>query len=266
MPKKNVNVLKRSQYPIEINTARRLNKTRKTAKESVFASTKATALSVNGSQVIFFPSFSQYDALLKMNKRMNRRKIRSSLHSPGKRALIAASSLIVGFAIPPLTAAASGSLFRDSLTIRIGKMFPEPIKRLNDFDSTKWYVHGDPPIGVKLADVADDADEIDLDLSLEKYSLAKDLLTKVLKSFVNDCDNLTIPQILNEGAIDRLVLASGGVARDFLAVFRRAVDVVRQRSEGHRRPKIGSEDVIVAAGEHETSKREELKRDMLEDQ
>jgi len=63
-------------------------------------------------------------------------------------------------------------------------MFPEPIKRLNDFDSTKWYVHGDPPIGVKLAD---DADEIDLDLSLEKYSLAKDLLTKVLKSFVNDC-------------------------------------------------------------------------------
>ena len=142
-------------------------------------------------------------------------------------------------------------------------MFPEPIKRLNDFDSTKWYVHGDPPIGVKLAD---DADEIDLDLSLEKYSLAKDLLTKVLKSFVNDCDNLTIPQILNEGAIDRLVLASGGVARDFLAVFRRAVDVVRQRSEGHRRPKIGSEDVIVAAGEHETSKREELKRDMLEDQ
>jgi hypothetical protein len=128
---------------------------------------------------------------------------------------------------------------------------------------TKWYVHGDPPIGVKLAD---DADEIDLDLTLEKYSLAKDFLTKVLKSFVNDCDNLSIPQILNEGAIDRLVLASGGVARDFLAIFRRAVDVARERGEGHRGPKIGSEDVNVAAGEHETSKREELKRDTLDDQ
>ena len=114
-------------------------------------------------------------------------------------------------------------------------MFPEPIKRLNDFDSTKWYVHGDPPIGVKLPD---DADEIDLDLTLEKYSLAKDLLTKVLKSFVNDCDNLTIPQILNEGAIDGLVLASGGLARDFLAIFRRAVDVARERGEGHRVPKM----------------------------
>ena len=170
-----------------------------------------------------------------MNKKMNRRKIRSPLHSLGKPALIAASSLIVGFAIPALTAAASGSLFRDTLISRLGKMFPEPIKRLNDFDSTKWYVHGDPPIGVKLPD---DADEIDLDFSLEKYSLAKDLLTKVLKSFVNDCDNLTIPQILNEGAIDGLVLASGGLARDFLAIFRRAVDVARERGEGHRVPKM----------------------------
>ena len=177
-----------------------------------------------------------------MNKRMNGRKLRSPLHSLGKLALIAASSLIVGFAIPAPTAAASASLFRDTLIIRLGKMFPEPIKRLNDFDSTKWYVHGDPPIGVKLADVADDADEIDLDLSLEKYSLAKDLLTKVLKSFVNDCDSLTIPQILNEGAIDRLVLASGGLVRDFLAIFRRTVDVARERGEGHRGLKIGSED------------------------
>ena len=177
-----------------------------------------------------------------MNKRMNRRKLRSPLHSLGKLALIAASSLIVGFAIPALTAAASESLFRDTLTIRLGKMFPEPIKRLNDFDSTKWYVHGDPPIGVKLADDADDADEIDFDLSLEKYSLAKDLLTKVLKIFVNDRDNLSIPKILNEGAIDRLVLASGELARDFLAIFRRAVDVAGERGEGHRGPKIGSED------------------------
>lgn len=35
---------------------------------------------------------------------------------------------------------------------------------------TRWYIHGDPPVGMKIAD---DADEIDLDLTLEKYSLAK---------------------------------------------------------------------------------------------
>jgi hypothetical protein len=128
---------------------------------------------------------------------------------------------------------------------------------------TKWYVHGDPPIGVKLAD---DADEIDLDLTLEKYSLTKEFLTKVLKSFVVECDGLSMTQILNDTTIDRLVLASGGVARDFLAIFRKAVDVAKERGENHRGPKIGSEDVNVAAGEHEPSKREELRRDALDDQ
>ncbi len=128
---------------------------------------------------------------------------------------------------------------------------------------TAWYLHGDPPVGVKLGD---DADEIDLDLTLEKYSLAKEFLTKVLRSFVNDCVGLTTSQILNEGAVDRLVLASGGVVRDFLAIFRKAVDVARERGEDHRGPKIGSEDVNLAAGEHESSKREELKRDAVDDQ
>jgi hypothetical protein len=41
---------------------------------------------------------------------------------------------------------------------------------------TTWYVHGNPPVGVKLGD---DADEIDLDLTLEKYALAKRFLLRV---------------------------------------------------------------------------------------
>jgi hypothetical protein len=128
---------------------------------------------------------------------------------------------------------------------------------------TNWYVHGDPPMGVKLGD---DADEIDLDLTLEKYSLAKAFLIRVLRGFVAECGTITVPEILNDGAIDRLVLASGGVTRDFLAIFRKAVDVARERGQNHRGMKIGSEDVNVAAGLHETSKREELKRDTLDDQ
>jgi hypothetical protein len=55
---------------------------------------------------------------------------------------------------------------------------------------TNWYVHGDPPIGVKLAD---DADAIDLDLTLEKYSLTQEFLTKVLKSFVSECKGQLVP-------------------------------------------------------------------------
>jgi hypothetical protein len=128
---------------------------------------------------------------------------------------------------------------------------------------SQWYIHGDPPTGVKLGD---DADEIDLDLTLEKYQVAKGFLVKVLRNFVDEASGLTLSDIVNDGAIDRLVLACGGVTRDFLAIFRKAVDVAKERGSDHRGARIGSEDVNVAAGEHETSKREELKRDTLDDQ
>jgi hypothetical protein len=127
---------------------------------------------------------------------------------------------------------------------------------------SRWYVNGDPPMGLKTSD---DADEIDLDLTLEKFDLTKHFLVSVLQGFATEC-GLDLNRVLNEGAIDRLTLASGGVARDFLAIFRKAVDVARQRGEDYRGVRIGSEDVNVAAGEHEPSKREELKRDTLEDQ
>lgn len=127
---------------------------------------------------------------------------------------------------------------------------------------TKWYVHGDPPIGMKIAD---DADEIDLDLTLEKYSLAKVFLTKVLTNFAMTAAVGRLNGFLTDGALDRLVLASGGVARDFLSIFRRSVDVARERGGGHRGDKVGVEDVNVAAGEYDSAKREDFKRDTLDD-
>ena len=128
---------------------------------------------------------------------------------------------------------------------------------------SRWYVNGDPPLGLKTSD---DADEIDLDLTLEKFDLTKRFLLSVLEGFAKECNDLKLQTVVNKGAIDRLTLASGGVARDFLAIFRKAVDVARQRGVNSRGGQIGSEDVNVAAGEHEPSKREELKRDTLEDQ
>lgn len=61
------------------------------------------------------------------------------------------------------------------------------------------------------------------------------------------------------------MLASGGVARDFLSIFRKAVDVARERGRTHRGDRVNAEDVNVAAGEHEPSKRDELRRDTLEE-
>lgn len=127
---------------------------------------------------------------------------------------------------------------------------------------TRWYVHGDPPIGLKIGD---DADEIDLDLTLEKYSITKTFLVKILSNFAKEASIKSIYSFVTEGAIDRLVLASGGVARDFLSIFRRSVDVARERNGGPRGDKVGAEDVNVAAGEYDSIKREEFTRDTLDD-
>jgi hypothetical protein len=129
---------------------------------------------------------------------------------------------------------------------------------------TTWYVPGDPARGVKLTE---DADEIDLDITLEKYSLAKDFLLRILGDFASEYAVAPISRFLTSGAQDRLVLASGGVARDFLSIFRRSIHVAREgiRSGGHRGEIINAEDVNVAAGEHDASKREDFKRDTSED-
>jgi hypothetical protein len=118
---------------------------------------------------------------------------------------------------------------------------------------SRWYVHGDPPRGIKLGD---DAEEIDLDLTLEKYALAKEFLVKVIENLALTV-GLQPQQFLTEGAIERLVLASGGVARDFLSIFRKSVDVARERKV----ERITAEEINVAAGEHDTTKQEELNRD-----
>jgi len=129
---------------------------------------------------------------------------------------------------------------------------------------TTWYAPGDPAKGVKLGD---DADEIDLDITLEKYSIAKDFLLKILTDFARDCELDPISRFLTRGVQNRLVIASGGVARDFLSIFRKSIHVAREsvRAGGHRGDIVNAEDVNVAAGEHDSSKREDFKRDTSDD-
>ncbi len=125
---------------------------------------------------------------------------------------------------------------------------------------TDWYHHGNPPIGMKLGD---DCDDIDLDITLEKYEIAKRFLLQILDQIIRE-DGIKGHQVLlADGGIERLVLGSGGVARDFLTIFRRAIDVARERGRTYRGERINAEDVNVAAGEHDRAKRDELRRDTL---
>lgn len=90
---------------------------------------------------------------------------------------------------------------------------------------SRWYVRGNPSIGMKLGD---DADEIDLDATLEKYGLTKNFLFRIL-SQLSSVAGVQLDEILVEGGRDRLVLASGGVARDFLSIFRKSIDVILEK-------------------------------------
>jgi hypothetical protein len=130
---------------------------------------------------------------------------------------------------------------------------------------SRWYTYSDPPRGMKLGD---DAEEIDLDVTLEKYDLTKRFLLRILEQFARET-GLKLDDVLTDGARDRLVLASGGVARDFLTIFRRAIDVARERlarGESFRGEKIGAEDVNKAAGEFDKFKREDFSRDAGKDE
>lgn len=130
---------------------------------------------------------------------------------------------------------------------------------------SRWYTFGDPPRGMKLGD---DAEEIDLDVTLEKYDFTKRFLLRILEQFARE-QGLKLDEFLTDGARDRLVLASGGVARDFLTIFRRALDVARERlvhGEDFRGEKIGAEDVNKAAGEYDKFKREDFSRDAGKDE
>ncbi|MFG0603593.1 hypothetical protein ACF8PL_25755 [Delftia sp. WSY_4] len=128
---------------------------------------------------------------------------------------------------------------------------------------SQWYKHSDPPIGVKLGD---DAKEINLDISLEKFETLKELLKKILTNIISEKSELKIKDLINDTAVDRLLIASGGVTRDFIGIFSSSISIARDRGpQHHRGSKIGAEDINAAAGEYDGNKREEFKLDSAED-
>ena len=128
---------------------------------------------------------------------------------------------------------------------------------------SQWYQHSDPPIGMKLGD---DAREINLDISLEKFETLREFLKKILSNLLAEKSTLIIKDLINTTALDRLIIASRGVTRDFVGILSNAIAQARNRPAGdHRGTKISAEDVNLASGEYDPNKREEFKLDTAED-
>ncbi|RFF29983.1 ATP-binding protein [Wenzhouxiangella sediminis] len=119
---------------------------------------------------------------------------------------------------------------------------------------TRWFVP-EPPTGLQTGH---DASIISLDVTLEKPEKAKEFLTSILKGYLEEANVLPLTGFLSSSAVDRLVLASGGVPRDFLTLCATSLQQARQRANARL---VGVQDVNNAAGIAASTKLQELEDD-----
>lgn len=116
-----------------------------------------------------------------------------------------------------------------------------------------------PPVGMQLRH---DAQEVSLDRQFSLYNKSKSFLEEILQNICTKSD-VEMRLLFSDGAFSRLMLASGGVARDYLVLTKEAIEVARNRGP---KPKAGSnrvtvEDVNQAASNLFPSKLDDLKTD-----
>ncbi len=121
------------------------------------------------------------------------------------------------------------------------------------------FAPGNPPVGMEPEH---DAGTVPLDITLERFELARQFLERVLAGICEPF-GIDLGPLLTDGGRERLVLASGGVARDYISLTGRALRNATERPSHQWRVKnrITAEDVAQAATALYGQKQEELKRD-----
>ena len=119
---------------------------------------------------------------------------------------------------------------------------------------TRWF-QAKPPLGLQTGH---DADHIDLDVTLEKPSQAKTFLEEVFLSYAQYVEISSLSSILSSKALDRLVLASGAVPRDYLTLSANAINQARTREKARV---VGVQDVGKSASQIAEVKISELEED-----
>ncbi|MBQ1118596.1 ATP-binding protein [Streptomyces sp. B15] len=111
-------------------------------------------------------------------------------------------------------------------------------------------------------EVPHDASKIDLDVTLEDPGSTQRFLESVLSNYTATAGLARPSSIAKTAALGRLVLASGGVPRDYLNLFASSIVAARSRPKVRE---IGREDVAEAAGRAARSKRRDLEQDVSSD-
>jgi hypothetical protein len=118
----------------------------------------------------------------------------------------------------------------------------------------KWF-SDNPPTGLQSGH---DAQIISLDMTLEEPEKARQFLWEIFRTYAEEAKVRNISRFLGSKAVDRLVLASGGVPRDFLTLSGAAIQITRQREKARI---TGVQDVNKAAGQAADVKLRELEED-----
>ena len=111
-------------------------------------------------------------------------------------------------------------------------------------------------------EIPHDAIKIDLDVTLENPAATQRFLEAVLVSYTSAAGIRSLSSIAKPEALARLVLASGGVPRDYLNLVAASLGVARRARE--RAMEVGREDVAVAAGLSAKGKKRDLEQDVVE--
>jgi hypothetical protein len=120
---------------------------------------------------------------------------------------------------------------------------------------TRWW-QASPPVGLQSGQ---DADLIDLDVTLQVPQQAKEFLEGVLLGFARNVGIVSLSRVFRPNALDRLVIASGAVPRDYLVLATSAIARAQQRPNARL---AGVQEVNQAAGDAAASKIQELEEDM----
>lgn len=115
----------------------------------------------------------------------------------------------------------------------------------------------------KGLEVPHDATTVDLDITLQDPRAASDFLHTVLSGYTTAAGIRSPSWLAKPEALSRLVLASGGVPRDYLNLFAASIVVARGARTLPR--EIGREDVAKAAGQSARDKKNDLQQDLSSD-
>ncbi|MEU9965132.1 hypothetical protein [Streptomyces malaysiensis] len=120
---------------------------------------------------------------------------------------------------------------------------------------TRWF-QSSPPLGLQTMH---DADLLDLDVTLQDPQRAKKFLESILVQYGKHVGVNSLTRLFHSSALDRLVLASGAVPRDFLILAGSSIMKAQRRQNARL---VGVQDVTQAAGDAAQVKLQELEEDM----